>query len=193
MQSKAPKGRGKGMKLRWSHSVIYVRDIDKMLDFYCGVLGFKISDRGPLSLGPGDPGIDVAFITQIGSDHHQLAFAPVRGDGPSTSHDHMAFRVDNLDEVKEMAGRLQADGRATEITGINHGNAWSVYFRDPEDNKLEVFCDSPFYVCQPQGMPWDFADNEEKLKHDTEEAFGDQPGFKPIEDFYAEQRRQLGE
>ena len=41
------------MKLSWSHTVINVRDLDQMLAFYTNVLGFEISDRGPL--GPGAP------------------------------------------------------------------------------------------------------------------------------------------
>ena len=44
------------MKLRWSHAVLYVRDLDEMLGFYGDVLGFKVSDRGPLD--PGMPGLD---------------------------------------------------------------------------------------------------------------------------------------
>ena len=32
---------------------------------------------------------------------------------------------------------------------MDHGNAWSLYFRDPEGNRLEVFCDTQWYVEQP--------------------------------------------
>ena len=41
------------MKLTWSHAVINVRNLDAMLSFYRDVLGFTISDRGPL--GPDAP------------------------------------------------------------------------------------------------------------------------------------------
>ena len=36
------------MQLRWSHAVVYVRDLPNMLDFYTNVLGFQIIDRGPV-------------------------------------------------------------------------------------------------------------------------------------------------
>ena len=36
------------MMLRWSHAVIYVRDLEKMVEFYCDVLGFEVADRGPV-------------------------------------------------------------------------------------------------------------------------------------------------
>jgi catechol 2,3-dioxygenase-like lactoylglutathione lyase family enzyme len=81
------------MTLRWSHAVVYVRDLERMLAFYTGPLGFRVSDRGPIA--PGDPPIEVVFLSQVATDHHQLAFVPVRGDGPPTTVDHFAFRVDH--------------------------------------------------------------------------------------------------
>ena len=178
------------MKLRWSHAVIYVRDIGKMIAFYRDVLGFQVSDRGPLD--PSQPeGLELAFLSQVGSDHHQLAFIPVRGEGPSTTLDHMAFKVDSLADVKAMAETLQSDERATDLAPLTHGNAWSIYFKDPEGNGLEVFCDSPFHVAQPQAKPWDLAMSETDLRAYTEKEFGSESEFKPIEEFYAEHRRRL--
>ena len=37
----------------------------------------------------------------------------------------------------------------TEIAPITHGNALSVYFLDPEDNRFELYVDMPWYVSQP--------------------------------------------
>ena len=36
------------MLLTWSHAVMYVRDEAVMLHFYTRVLGFEITNRGPL-------------------------------------------------------------------------------------------------------------------------------------------------
>jgi catechol 2,3-dioxygenase len=179
------------MKLRWSHAVLHVRNLDAMVAFYRDVLGFQVSDRGPLD--PRAPGLEIVFLSQVGSDHHQLAFAPVRGEETSSPLDHMAFRVASFAELKALADRLRADGRATELRPMNHGNAWSVYFKDPEGNGLEVFCDSPWGVRQPQIRPWDLSMTEEELRRQTEEQFRGEPGFRPIGEFYAEHRRRLGE
>ena len=179
------------MKLRWSHAVLYVRDLEEMISFYRDVLGFQVSDRGPLD--PHSPGLELAFLSQVGTDHHQLAFVPVRGDGPPTTLDHMAFRVEALADVKAMAEKLRADGRASGLHALNHGNAWSIYFKDPEGNGLEVFCDSPWSVRQPQVKPWDLSMSEEELRRQTEQQFRAEPGFRPMDEFYAEQRRRLGE
>ena len=40
---------------------------------------------------------------------------------------------------------------------MNHGNAWSLYFTDPEGNGLECFVDSPFHVTQPYADRLDLA------------------------------------
>jgi catechol 2,3-dioxygenase len=177
------------MKLRWSHAVLYVRNLDEMVAFYRDVLGFQVSDRGLLE----GPGFELAFLSQVGSDHHQIAFVPMRGEDPTSALHHMAFRVESLADVKALAEKLRADGRATDLNPLNHGNAWSVYFRDPEGNGLEVFCDSPWNVRQPQGKPWDLSMSEDELRRQTEEQFRDQPDFRPMSEFYAEQRRRLGE
>ena len=179
------------MKLRWSHAVVYVRDLEKMIRFYRDVLGFEVSDRGPLD--PKHPGLEMAFLSQVGSEHHQLAFVPVRGADGATQVDHFAFRVDSLADVKAVADRLRADGRGADLNPLNHGNAWSVYFKDPEGNGLEVFCDSPWGVRQPQGKPWDLSMSEQELRRQTEEQFENEPDFRPIEEFYAEHRRRHGD
>lgn len=179
------------MKLRWSHAVLYVRDLENTVRFYCDVLGFAVSDRGPLFPGQTDP--EIAFLSQVGSDHHQIAFAPVRGEGPSTTLDHIAFRVDSLEDVKAFATRLKEDGRAGDMAFISHGNAWSVYFNDPEGNRIEIFCDSPFHVRQPQITSWDPNMSADELRRATEQRFADDPDFKPMEEYVAAQRRRHGE
>ena len=170
------------MQLRWSHAVVYVRDMEPMLDFYTKVLGFEITDRGPV--GPED-GPEIVFMSQVPSDHHQLAFLSVRKDNdPPNSVNHFAFRVDSIDDVRAMTGRLTDDGRAGNLNPMTHGNAWSIYFSDPEGNGLEVFCDTPWHVQQPQGRPWDMSKNNEEVTAETHEAFAAEPGFEPIADFY---------
>lgn len=180
------------MKLRLSHCVLYVRDLDAMVDFYRDVLGFQVSDRGPMD--PSAPeGIELVFLSQVGSEHHQIAFAPVRGDGPSTTLDHMAFRVDSLEEVRAMARKLSEDGRSEGIAPVSHGNAWSVYFNDPEGNRLEVFCDSPFHVRQPQIQPLDLELPEEELTEVTRTQFGQEADFMPMGEFLDRRRETLGD
>ena len=172
------------MPLRWSHAVCYVRNLDEMVDFYSKVLGFEVTDRGPVAPSEGAP--EIVFMSQVETDHHQIAFLPVRqGDEPPNSVNHMAFRTDSLQDVRDTLAALEKDGRATAINPLTHGNAWSVYFQDPEGNGLEVFCDTPWHVQQPQGKPWDTTLSDAELRAWTQAEFEKEPGFGPIDEFYA--------
>lgn len=178
------------MQLRWSHAVVYVRDLDAMLDFYTGILGFEVSDRGPVAPAEGAP--ELVFMSQVETDHHQLAFLPVRQDeNPPNSVNHFAFRTGSLADVRAMLETLKRDGRATNINPLCHGNAWSVYFNDPEGNGVEVFCDTPFHVQQPQGKPWNPELGDQELLDWTRAEFEKEPGFGPIDAFYAQRAEHL--
>ena len=180
------------MKLEWSHCVINVRKLDEMLDFYTHVLGFEVTDRGPLA--PSDDAPQIVFLSQVETDHHQVAFVSKRKDeDPPNSVNHVAFRTDSLADVKEMIQKLEKDGRSTGLLPLTHGNTWSIYFKDPEDNGIEVFCDTPWHVAQPQAKPWDPSMSEEELLVWTEQEFGGEPEFGPIEDFYAAHTERMRE
>jgi len=170
------------MQLRWSHAVIYVRDLEAMVSFYTEVLGFEVADRGPL--GPGDAP-EIVFLSQVPTDHHQLALMPTRqGEEASNTLDHMAFRVDSLAQVREMKARLEEDGRCAQLPApVSHGNAWSVYFRDPEGNGIEVFCDSPWHVEQPQLKTWDPGQSDEEVVTGTRNAFQAEAGFGSFQEY----------
>ena len=174
------------MQLRWSHAFVHVESMEAMLGFYTDVLGFEIADRGEVGGRP------VAFLSQVETDHHQLAFLerPSAGEAsvPRNRVGHFAFRVASLEDVKALHERLQADGRVKNVAPVTHGNAWSIYFADPEGNGIEVFCDSPWHVRQPQGGGWDPSSSEAELRQATLDEFSQTEGFGPIDDYYHERR-----
>jgi catechol 2,3-dioxygenase len=172
------------MQLTWSHAVMYVHSEQVMLDFYTRVLGFEITDRGPL----GDNGPDIIFLSQSPNEHHQLAMLPVRqGTYASNSVNHFAFRVAQFSDLQELYSALsQVDG--VNIGPLSHGNTLSLYFNDPEGNGLEVFWDTPWHVAQPQGETWDVAMTQEQALAWVEETFGNERSFQPSEHYYAQRR-----
>src|ERR1700756_3922494 len=107
------------MPLTWSHAVLYVADLDNMLDYYTRVLGFAVADRGPM----GENAPEIVFLSQDPGEHHQLAFmhAPDRPRGAGALN-HLAFRVEGLDELCALIGRIVADGRGRAPTPMTHGN-----------------------------------------------------------------------
>lgn len=183
------------MNLRWSHAVLRVRDVEAMVRFYCDTFDFRVADRDHLGRGDatadegGSTGIgpEVAFLSGSESDHHQIAFVGIRGEEEATSLDHTAFRVDSIADVKRMIERIAADDRVADGVPVTHGNAISVYFKDPEGNGIEVFCDTPWHVKQPQGMPWDPSQSDEAVLASIEAAFRDAPEFGPMSDYRAKQ------
>ncbi|MED5554681.1 MAG: VOC family protein [Pseudomonadota bacterium] len=174
------------MQLRWSHAFVHVTDMEAMVDFYTNVLGFEVTDRGDVG------GNEFVFLSQVETDHHQLGFSATREQsGRSNNVAHFAFRVDDLDTVKTMHQVLTKDDRVTSIMPITHGNAWSVYFNDPEDNGIEIFCDTPWHVAQPQGGPWDPTMATDDIVNATQTAFEGASEFGPINDYYEERSSHL--
>jgi len=174
------------MSLTLSHAVLHVRDLDTMLDYYTNVLGFAVTDRGPL----GESGPEIVFLSQDPGEHHQLAFVPIPpGQGKPGALNHLAFRVGGLDELRPLMTRISADGRGRPPAPLTHGNTWSAYFADPEGNGIEIFCDTPWHVQQPQGRPWNPDEDDATLMSATQSAFAAEPGFGPG-DAYVEARRR---
>ena len=179
------------MKLSYSHTVIRCRDLDAIVAFYGEVLGFHFSDRGHLGANEDSP--EIAFLTASSSDHHQIAFANMRGPEDASSLDHMAFRVGSLSDVKAMIERVEQDDRVPNGFPLTHGNAISVYFKDPEGNGVEVFCDTPWHVKQPAGKPWDPAKSDAEIYSDVEALFRDEPEFGSMVEYQTKRALELGE
>jgi catechol-2,3-dioxygenase len=175
------------LRLEVAHAVLYVHDVADMIEFYTNTLGFGVTDRGPLGNN------EIVFLSQNASDHHQIAFITGRGvPQPSNSMNHVAFRSSGtLDDLRALRKTLAADDRVTQIVPLTHGNAWSVYFRDPEFNGVEVFIDTPWHVRQPQGEPLDLDKSNDEIVETTRAHFSREPEFGPIDDFYSRRAAHL--
>jgi catechol-2,3-dioxygenase len=160
------------MKLEWSHTVLNIKDSEKIIEFYTKTLGFKISDRGPIV----ENGPEIIFVSQDPDEHHQLAFSVEREDvDKPISLNHLSFRVKTFDEVQEVKERL--DSVDVQYLPLCHGNALSLYFNDPEGNGIEVFFDTPWDVAQPQGVVWDTNLTEKEALEWVERTFKNEPTF----------------
>jgi catechol 2,3-dioxygenase len=162
---------------RLSHVGIYVHDVPRMIEFYTKVLGFVISD--------GAEDGRITFLSRNPSDHHQLVL--VRGrttEAEVPMVQQVSFNVGTLANVQRAYRKVREAGCKV-IDPRCHGNAWSVYFSDPENNRIEMFCDTPWYVPQPCGFEIDLEKSEDQLFRETEAYCRDQPGFKPMEEWRA--------
>lgn len=168
-------------RLTLNHATIAVEDLDEMVAFYCDVLGFHVTNRG----GPGD-GSELAFLCQDPTQHHQIVLI----DGlPTRDHafvlaDHLAFRTGTLDDLRTIGARL-AEAGVEGVIPISHGNAWSLYFNDPEGNGLECFVDSPFHVAQPYADGFDLDADDAQIEVTTRNSIESLPEFQPLEQWLA--------
>jgi catechol 2,3-dioxygenase len=168
---------------RLSHVGLYVRDVPKMIEFYTRVLGFVVSD--------GAEDGRITFLSRNPSDHHQVVLVRGRETAPETLMvQQVSFNVATLANVQKAYRKVKEAG-VDAIRPVSHGNAWSVYFRDPEGNQIEMFCDTPWYVPQPCGFKIDLEESEDEIYRFTEEYCRAQPGFKPMEEWRADISRKI--
>jgi catechol 2,3-dioxygenase-like lactoylglutathione lyase family enzyme len=135
------------------HFGVFVRDMDKMVDFYTNVLGMTLTDRGP------DDRI-VFLSAQPEVEHHEIALA--KSPDQKTDAGQISFHVDTLSDLKELHGKIEAYGCKFDRI-VNHGIAFGCYFRDPEDNRVEVYWSTGIDYPQPYGDPIDIHASEAEL------------------------------
>ncbi|PKI15963.1 VOC family protein [Colwellia sp. 12G3] len=153
-----------------SHVELYIQDVISMEKFYTEYLGFVVTDRGQ---GPNG----MIFLSRNPKEHHQIVLNPQQSHRSIESPvDHISFRVESISDLRgfNSALKLAAD---TSIQTVSHGSAWSIYFRDPEGNRFEIFTDTPWYVNQPCKFPVNLEQTDEELKQFTEEKIKDMAGF----------------
>jgi len=166
----------------FSHVGIYVTDLARMEAFYTRVLGLLVSDRGPV---PG--GSDLVFLSRNPDEHHQLVLATGRPPGVEFNVvNQISFKLPTLADLKAMHARARDEG-TKQFRIVTHGNAWSVYFADPEGNRVEVFVDTPWHTPQPVVEPFDIEAPVEVIERETEALCRNRPGFMSREQWRAAQ------
>ena len=169
----------------FSHMGIFVTDPARMEDFYTRVLGFAVTDRG--SLGS----TSLIFLSRDPQEHHQIVLAAGRPSAAGFNPiNQMSFRMADFAGLREMHRRLEREG-VQDLAPVSHGNALSVYFKDPEGNRIELFVDTPWYVQQPLRIPMDMKLPDAEIWKWAEREARKQPGFKPVEEWRAALKLKL--
>lgn len=158
-----------------SHFEIRARDQQAMAKFYTEVLGFIVSDRGTIDRGPMQ-GRELIFLSHSPEEHHQIVLIPSDVTDQGGGIGHVAFRVDTLDEVRAVFEKVRRLPHASPEP-VSHGNTWSVYFRDPENNRIEVFTQTPWHATQPCRFDVDYDVTDTELKQATLDKASALPGF----------------
>jgi catechol-2,3-dioxygenase len=169
----------------FSHMGMYARDLGRMEDFYTRVLGFSVMDRGVLGT------TDLVFLSRDPREHHQIVLAGGRPAEPGfNAINQISFRMAEFAGLRQMFERLRKEAVA-DLQPVSHGNAVSVYFRDPEGNRIELFVDTPWYVEQPVRVPIDMSLGDAELWGWLEADARKRPGFRPVEEWRADVARSM--
>ncbi|MFY8105058.1 MAG: VOC family protein [Ramlibacter sp.] len=160
-----------------SHFGIFVTDVERMVSFYKTVFGLTETDRGVGRTFKAP----LVFLSASPDQHHQLVIAGGRPpEATFSTVMQLSFAVPSIQHLRDIRVLAEANG-ATRFVPLNHGNALSVYFADPEGNTVETYIDMPFYITQPHGDPLDLSKDDETLLRETEAICRRDPTFMPID------------
>lgn len=118
---------GEIMPLKLGHVAFQAVQVREVVDFYVGILGFRMSDwRG-----------DVFAFLRCGSDHHSVNF--VRGD-QNVLH-HVAFELKDWSDVQRACDYLAKKDIRLVLGPIRHiiGHNIAVYHHNPDGTVVEFF------------------------------------------------------
>lgn len=125
-------------QVRIGHVHLKVADLERALRFYCGVLGFEITQRY---------GTQAAFVSAGGYHHHiGLNTWESRGGSPppagTTGLYHAAILYPTRKALADALRRVLEAG--VPLDGASdHGVSEALYLRDPDDNGVELYWDRP--------------------------------------------------
>jgi len=125
-------------RVRVGHVHLKVADLQRALDFYCGVLGFRLMQRYSTQ---------AAFVS-AGGYHHHIGLNTWTSEGgtpPPRGHTglfHVAILYPDRAALADAVRRLRDAG--VPVDGASdHGVSEAVYLRDPDGNGLELYYDRP--------------------------------------------------
>jgi catechol 2,3-dioxygenase len=119
------------------HVHLKVADLDRALDFYCGVLGFVLMQRMP----------GAAFVS-AGGYHHHIGLNTWESAGGSppppgaTGLFHVAIRYPARTDLADALRRVRDAGIVLD-GAADHGVSEALYLRDPDENGIELYWDRP--------------------------------------------------
>ena len=117
------------------HIVLKVRDAQQAKDFYTRVLGLQVAYE--------DRQRGMVFLS-FGTEHHELAlFQLATGEPPQAAQPgvhHIAWQLGSFAVLQAAHRELVELGIPVEAA-VEHNVTRSVYFFDPDGNRVELYCD----------------------------------------------------
>ncbi|MCY4621618.1 MAG: catechol 2,3-dioxygenase [bacterium] len=117
---------------RLDHIFLMCEDVDEITAFYTEVLGFRLTEQILA-----DDGHQLVTFLERTHTPHDIAFIT----GPNGAFHHMAFWVDDWNEVRKAADICSYHGIPIDAGPTRHGatRGHGLYFFDPAGNRNEVY------------------------------------------------------
>jgi catechol-2,3-dioxygenase len=119
---------------KFAHVVLRTKRLAELVSWYETLLGARVSFRNDF----------IAFLS-YDDEHHRIAFVqnPSFADRPENAVglDHFAYTFTTLGELLQTYKRLAAQG-IQPFWCVNHGPTTSLYYRDPDGNRVELQIDN---------------------------------------------------
>jgi catechol 2,3-dioxygenase-like lactoylglutathione lyase family enzyme len=139
------------------HVVFFTKSVAEMEKFYCGRLGFHVSDRYP--------GRGLFLRAPETGGHHDLFFLQLPAPAPQNGMEHVAFTVRDVHEVFGGGLHVSRCGWKTAIGPGRHpvSSAFFWYIDSPTGGMVEYYADEDFLTgaWKPRDMapiPHEFAE-----------------------------------
>ena len=126
---------------RLGHVGLHCKDLAKQKDFYTRVLGLQVTNE--------DPQMGMVFLSSRPKEEdHELLLCGGREVDDVLLLQQMSWRCNDLSDVVGFYDRLKEYGVQFDMI-VSHGNAVGMYFRDPEQNRLEIYWPTGLDAKQP--------------------------------------------
>jgi catechol 2,3-dioxygenase len=136
---------------RIDHVFLMCEDINGSTEFFRDVLGFRMSEQILA-----DDGYQLASFLERSHSTHDVAFLT----GPDGGFHHVAFWVDDWNELRKGADTCAYHGVAVDAGPTRHGatRGCGLYFFDPAGNRNEIYTGG--YWFDPDDEPTTWTENE---------------------------------
>ena len=173
-KAKLAESRGRVAPVQLAHVVRRTSRFQEMLEWYQVALGAKIVHADAM----------LAFLT-YDSEHHRIAIVNLPGleeqAAKAAGTDHIAFAYADLGDLLYTYRRLKRHG-IEPFWCINHGPTTSMYYKDPDRNRVEFQVDN--FATAEEANRWmrsgDFAANPIGVVFDPDELLAHYEAGEPL-------------
>lgn len=127
--------------VRTGHLVLRVKDMERSKRFFTEVLGLKVVGVNRRDM--------VFFSSDFDDNHHMLALAEAKdkdltdpAPDSQLGMEHVAYELESFAALQEAYRTFKENDVIIDHT-VWHGVTKSIYFLDPDGNRLEVYCNVP--------------------------------------------------